>query len=769
MKPLILLLLSHLIFSHSITAQTLTGKVIDTKNQPIGFANVALYALPDSVLVTGTITDEKGDFVLDTKSKTNGFLKISFIGYESQIISMKSGQTIILKDDSHLLGEVVVKGNLPKIQMKNDALVANVQNTVLSKAGTGNDVLKRIPLITGDKGEFSVFGKGEAKIYINNREMRDATELENLNSSNIKNVEVVTNPGARYDASVKAVIRITTVKKVGDGFGFDVRSSYYQSQNIDLIEQLNANYRKKGWDIFGTIKFNRNNWFQDSKMWQETYVDTLWTQENKMYASGSGNTITAIGGVNYEISPKHSIGVKYSIDMFPQSYKYGTLTSTVFADDIFYDKWSNEETTIMSPKPTHLVNIYYNVNFNKLGINFNNDYYTSQLHTQTNFIEKSEQFDNRTITSENSVFNRLFASKLVLSYPVLGGDFSFGGEYTNTHREDEYINMEKLVPSSNTTINEQNSSLFMEYSHNTPIGQIGAGLRYENVNTEYLNDGKRNEEQSRKYQQWFPNLSFSTKIKDVGIQLSYTAKTKRPSYKQLSSNVFYGNRFLLQTGNPFLKPSTIHGISFVSSWKFLQLILGYNDERNAIIYWTTQDKNKPAISIISHKNLEHLPSLNAYTVISPTFGIWSPQITAGIIKQWLTIESAGRQIKLEKPLFVFSFKNSLRLPKNYLLTLDADYTGSGEVQNIRLVKNTWVINAALNKSFFDDRLNIDLKVSDIFYQKRDGNLLYNAQMEYYQMNKFDSREIELTLRYKFNSVKSKYKGTGAGKDEIKRL
>jgi len=298
---------------------------------------------------------------------------------------------------------------------------------------------------------------------------------------------------------------------------------------------------------------------------------------------------------------------------------------------------------------------------------------------------------------------------------------------------------------------------------------VGAGLRYENVNTEYLANLIRDDEQSRKYQQWFPSFSFATQIKEVGIQLSYTAKTRRPTYRELSSNVIYGNRFLLQTGNPYLKPSTVHDVSLVSSWKFVQFMFDYTDERNAIINWTTQDKNRPALSVLAFKNVGCLPSIDAALVVSPTFGIWTPQITGSVMKQWLRIESAGKQITLDKPLFSLSVKNSLRLPKQFNFTLDVDYTGKGDDQNFRLKKDTWAVNAAINKSFFNDRLDINLKASDIFYQQKDRVLLYNDKMELDQENKFDTRSVELTVRYKFNLAKSKYKGTGAGQSEIKRL
>lgn len=206
------------------------GKVIDSDNNPIQFAHVAIYSLPDSTLIAGTATDQKGSFLFSADNNNyNALLSVSFIGYETQTVPVLSEQTILLQADTTLLSEVVVQGDLPRIRLRNDAIVATVQNTVLSKAGTANDVLKRLPAITGDDGNFTIFGKGKAKIYVNNRELRDLSELDLISSAEIREVEIVHNPGASYDASVKAVIRIHTVRKIGDGFSFDVRSAYLYS------------------------------------------------------------------------------------------------------------------------------------------------------------------------------------------------------------------------------------------------------------------------------------------------------------------------------------------------------------------------------------------------------------------------------------------------------------------------------------------------------------------------------------------------------------
>lgn len=117
--------------------------------------------------------------------------------------------TVRLIPDTQLLNEVVIKGDLPRTRVKGDAMVTTVTGSILEKAGTGNDLLNKIPGVSAEEGSVNVFGSGAAEIYINGRKMRDASELEQLESNNIKSVEVVRNPGARYDASVAAVIRIS--------------------------------------------------------------------------------------------------------------------------------------------------------------------------------------------------------------------------------------------------------------------------------------------------------------------------------------------------------------------------------------------------------------------------------------------------------------------------------------------------------------------------------------------------------------------------------
>lgn len=274
---------------------------------------------------------------------------------------------------------------------------------------------------------------------------------------------------------------------------------------------------------------------------------------------------------------------------------------------------------------------------------------------------------------------------------------------------------------------------------------------------------------SRSYSQWFPALTYSNQFGNVQLQMSYSVKTVRPSYWQMSSSVFYANRYTLQSGNPFLKPSTLHDISLMSSWRFLQLAVSWKMEKDIIIQWAEQMEDNPAVTLLAMKNLQKMPSLSAFLTASPRFGIWSPQASVGFNAQRLTMEIRGEQVHMNRPMLIGSFNNSFSLPKGFLLTLDSQFQGKGSQQNFRLTRNMFMVNAGIVKSFFDDKLSLTLKGHDLFHGQRLGVLTYNDRLDIYQYSEFDTRQLELTLRYKFNSTKNRYKGAGAGDREIDRM
>lgn len=678
--------------------------------------------------------------------------------------------TTLFDKFSKELGEVVVKAHLPQYKKTHEGLLTNVAGTVLSKMGTAEDVLKHVPSIVKKKDGYEVVGKGTPIIYINGRKMQDISELDNIKSSDIKSVEVIQNPGATYDASVNAVIKIKTIKKKGEGIGFDTRSVYWYNKYDNTIQQVNMNYRHNGLNLFATYKFSDVSWMQKATYDQTVHVDTLWQQHNNNEVTGRIESHRLVSGFSYDFNANHSIGVRYTLTSPGYSRSKDFFDSQVTADVKFYDYIKTDGLTVDKDNPSHQLNAYYNGTLGKTTIDLNTDLYFSTNRAYAYSDEQSQEHDSRNVNSKNRVSNKMVATKLVITSPLLGGNLSYGAEYIHTHRNDDYeVNRTDLLANSYSKLEEQTASPFIQYARLTPIGNITAGLRYEYVIFKYYDAGIYQPEQSRSFRNLFPTISYGAKIGKVMAQLSYSVKTSRPSYSQLSNNVSYMNRFTRQTGNPYLDNETNHRVELSGVWKFIQFMVNYKDSRNAIIYWAEQMPGNEAITMISRKNVKRLKSMTAYISAAPKIGIWTPQINLGMQKPWFTLHTDVASYRLNRPIFMGNFNNAFSLPYGITLNVDYRYQSKGNTMNVYLAKEQHVLDVSISKSFLKDALTLEIKGNDLLYKCWDADLLYNQKMELLQVSKRGTRDLQLTLRYKFNTTRSKYKGTGAGNAELNRL
>ncbi len=757
-------------------AQTLSGKLVDEQNQPLPYANVVLLSLPDSVYVTGAVSREDGTFQLKNPEGTERLMRISSVGYATIYKRCTAGNlgTMQLQPDAALLGEVVVKATLPVTRLKDDALSTNVQGTVLSRAGTAENVLSRIPGLQKTKDGFEVFGKGAPLIYINGRKMRDGAELDQLSSEDIKSVEVIHNPGARYDATVGAVVRIRTVKRQGDGFSIRLRSSYDQSQNADFVEQANVNYRHNSLDVFGMIRFTQTNDRQEDLLEQTTYADTLWTQCNYQKSDEEYRELNGRIGFNYDFNDRHSIGLRYDIGKTLHNTENSIFDSEVLADGVPYDILHSDIYGDADSRPEHSLNAYYAGQIGRGQLEWDADYYSDVYTGNVLNVEDSQGHADREVTSQNKVDNKLAATKASFTHPLWGGSLSVGGEYTYTDRHDDYINPEGYVPTSYSRIREQNLAGFVQYSHPLRFGKLGGGqaslgIRYEHDNFDYYEDNTYVPGQSRTYDNFFPNASLSGQLGKVQFQLSYAAKTRRPDYSQLRNNVTYANRFTWQTGNPRLKPSLTHDLTAVGVWRFLQAVLSYKVTRDYILYWGVPVEGQSAVTLINHINCDRLPALTAVLSASPSIGPWNLNASVVLRKQWLSLETAGQRCTFDNPIFIGTLNNVFTLPLGFQLTADFSYQSRGDAQNGICERPLYFLNVGLRKSFLHDALSIEARGNDLLLGGKQEFRLYMQSAQLNDLTWSDSRSFSLTVRYKFNAVKSKYKGTGAGQDAKARF
>lgn len=760
-----------LLVSISLSAQSFIGKVVDEQSTPISYATVGLLSDADSTSIQGCITGNDGTFSLKVPENKPYILQISFMGYKTycEKITPQNLGVITLQTNDIELGEIMVNGHIPTYKMISGGISTNISNSVLSKAGTANNVIEHIPGIRKKQdGTFEVLGKGSPLIYINNRKIRDLSELNRLNSDDIQQIELITSPGAKYDASVGAVLRIQTHKKENEGLSLDVRSSLDYAYKINTNEQINLDYQHKGLELFGSFQHNLKHTKETAVTNQFTYVDTQWEQSTKSTDHGKYQSYFSQLGFSYTINPNHSLGAMYELTATPNFTMRNYNITDVYADHLFYDKWNTFDYSKEKFYPTHHTNIYYVGTWGKLNIDFNTDILTGKNNENENVIEKSMNYEDFTVSTVSDTKNRLYAGKLVLSYPLWKGVIAAGSEYSHTQRYSNFSGYGEIIHSTDDKIKDRNLSFFMDYNCNIGKVNASAGLRYEHVIYDFYENGIYQSDESKTYNNLFPTLSLDANLGKTRLSLNYNIQTIRPVYEMLKNATHYGNRFTYLSGTPNLQPTYIQSVGLRGSYKDLQLMVGYNHYKDDIFFSVEQYEPDPKISINKFSNIKNRDEMIASVTFAPTIGIWKPGWTISSCTQWLGVQYLNEHKNMDGTVFHFQWDNSFSLPAGFIFRIDAALDSNGKSQNKKL-KSTGFVNTSLSKELCNDKLSFLLEGNDLFHTMRDASYQFDMRSMQYRATKDNTRQVKLTIRYKFNGNNSQYKGTGAGINEMNRL
>lgn len=755
-------------------AQDIKGKIVDEKGEPLAFANVVLLNRQDSAFVKGVVSGEDGHFAIDSACN-NGIIKVTSVGYKTawKDCTGENAGVIKMVANSKVLGEVVVKSSLPKTILKNGGMTTTVAGSVLEKAGTMEHLLDRIPNVSAQNGNINVFGRGEPIIYINGRQMRDRSELDRLSSDNIKSVEVIANPGARYAASTKAVIRITTKKILGDGFGFDATTegSYDEKKNAGGYARLNLYYRRNGLEL-GAYAYGSKQSSPDEKdLQQMTYLDKTLNQQDRTRWKNKTETFSSRLNASYQFDDNNSLGASISFLRNPKLQTDGKTEGSVLRDEVLTET-TTYITSEFGQNSNWSSNVYYVGKVGKLGIDFNTDWFWSKGNNKNNIYEHyqevNSEIQNQLVSSTTSKYNRLIASKMVLSYPLFGGDLSVGGEYSFTNRNTNYaIIPNTLADNVIDRIKEGMASAFVTYNRDFGKLNMEAGLRYENVDFKYYDDGKYMAEQSKTYGEWFPSLSLSMPIGNVQMQLSYAADIDRPNYWVLRSGVQYSNHYTYETGNPFLVSEISRNISYDLAYKWLTFNLTYEHVSDPIYQTVEMYKDNTTIGLMRMINGKSYNNVTSTLNLQPTFGIWHPMLSAMVEKQWFELETRDGQY-LNKPVAMFRFNNTFDT-KWAMFSVMMTYITKGYEENHYIYKPMFNTDLSIYKGFMKDCLTLQLYVSDVFGTNDSHIIGKYGKLKETIFDEFSTSKISLTVRYKFNTTRSKYKGTGAGDSQKNRM
>lgn len=753
------------------------GRIVDENGHPIEFANISLHHATDapdndkkSTYLNGGVSNENGDFVIPCQTR-RVMLRVSYIGYKTveRTISVGEIGTITLQPETYMMNGVEIKGEIPQYKAAQGGLTVDVQHSILHDIGTADDLLSMMPLVKNINGKYEVLAKGEPEIYINNKKVRNPIELKQLKSVDIKSVDIITAPGAKYNAEVNAVIRIKTLKPQGEGLSLMVTSDTWKNNKWNNYDDLTLKYRTGGLEAFANVALDNGHYSNDQDLCQELHIrKDFFSVHADLPVRSRWTQLQYKAGLSYDFNTDHSLGLSFSSqkifdDKFKSDMKQNYLKNGAFYGDVVLKTDIDE-----LDKPVWELNTYYVGKVGKLDIDLNATMLQRKTESHLNQQELSKELGDRTITTLNNDDRRMVAGKLVLTYPVWKGMLSGGSEATSTQSEGRNVNQEGIIPEADNEMKEKNIAGFAEYEFQLGQWRLNAGLRFEHVKADYYSFGEWQPEPSRTYNDWFPNLSVAWQKDKWSAQLSYSKRITRPPYRMLESMIVYDSRMFYEGGNPLLRPSVRQSVDLNLTYSWLTFVTGFTRENDLFTHIGRVYDEEKEIAIFQPVNFDHQDRVYATLVASPKLDFWQPNLTLHYYQQMFDAESYGAPKKLNKPEFSFDLKNWFVVNPTMKALAQVSYTGSNHWGFMYRGSN-FAVNARLQKSFLKERLSCTLYANDIFRTSKSKMTTYYAIGLTDQDVYTYTQCVGLTLSYNFNVSRSKYKGTGAGNEERNRF
>jgi hypothetical protein len=789
MKRLITLLL--LIVPTLLISQiNIKGKVTN-QSEPILWANVALIDL-NGTIITGGITDDNGAFKLKTETSGAYKLVISFIGYISfeKEITLSDDLdlgTILLKTDN-TLDEVVITYRKKMIEQKPDRIILNIENNVTAIGGNALDALRIAPGLRIQNNSINLLGRGESRVMINGRLLQLSQEdltlyLKAIAASDIKKIEVITTPPAKYEASGNGGL-INIVLKKGQLNAWKNTISVVNNINTyNFLSFRNSLLYNKGklsasFNINGTKGNSRN-----TESFQVYYPNSTWDIDIDS-KDGEDNLSTQLL-LDYDFSEKTTLGIQY-LGNFKTPDLKDTSISKIFNTSNTLDSLlinnGNNHVKINS----HLINLHSNTKLDSLGksVSFDLDYFTYNSNQNRNFITNSFT-SNNSFLGINAAANTLaeqnienFSVKTDVEHPTSFINLSYGAKVSTIKNSSDIILYNTItgVPVFNANISnsfkyeENNQAVYASgLKKLNEKWNIQLGLRLENTKTKGFSV-ELNETNINNYTKLFPSFYTSyEKNEKNSFSLNYGKRIERPRFRDLnpfrviiSSNTF-------SVGNPFLRPSFVDNFEFKHTYKNKYTTSAFFNIKNdgSSIIFTSDIEN--STQIVTRSNF-----FKQYS-----YGI-EKSFTFNTIKWWQSQNSlsvTGSKTEFIKDIgakpqngIMFSANSSNRFTINESTKLQIDvFYNSPSKLGLFSLGETYGLDLGISKQFLGNNLQVAVLVKDIFNTSSLNNLksTVNDVKQVYGQND-NNRYIRLSASYSFGNKKINERKRNFGNEEETR-
>ncbi|WP_435414298.1 outer membrane beta-barrel protein [Polaribacter aestuariivivens] len=781
----ILFLLFFGIFT-TIAQHSITGKIVDTQNNTLPFANIILYKTGNEANPKGTVSNDDGSYKFENIASGKYKIEISMLGFETQKIKefeLTSNKTfnITLKEESQTLNEVVIKSKRPVIKQTAEKLIVDLEKSEMINTNL-QDVMRKIPGVLVTNNGISIAGKGGVTILINGKttEYMDVdTLLRDFPADNIAKIELVEQPGAEYQASGSgAIVNIILKKNVRLGTHGSVNSWIGEDEGFEWGSGVSiASYKNKlNWQA--GVNYSQPTWREDLFLVRTVGSETYDQVTREPY---DPDNFTISGSLDYYINENHSIGIG-------GRFNTRKSTRTVSSETIISD--ANNRNTLFSEnyfdrdRANFNINPYYEykTDTDKLVIDFNYvDFTNDNTNTLYDIAGSTVNFTDRkyiqdgtySIKTYRADYTKTFSDNFKISAGTRFADVTTDNDL-QTFEENMNNGFDKNdEASSRFVIDETIFALYSKINTNFGKWSFSGGLRYEDSNTDgtstFLKNGTPTTEvQKRPIKKIFPSASISRKITDVlGASVSYSYRIQRPSYNSLNSFQQFLDPFSAGEGNPNLTPAYTNNYQFNLTYEGQPFFtVGYSKTEDVIFQLIKQD-NATAQIRQQNVNVENNENWN-FRLFAPVNFTKGLEGYTGIIVTNTDFQSSTYDIDLNKWNLIWFIQASYQLPWDVNFELSGNYgTGALEGQ----IEVDWLaeLDFSFGKKFLDDKLKVNLGFNKMLNRGFVGNIDYGngtAQVE----SNGSRQNIQLRLVYSFGSQFGKKKSKRSrNNDEENRI
>ena len=662
----------------------------------------------------------------------------------------------------HELQEAIVTAKQPATKLVGSTLVTTIPGSNLADIGNALDVLAQLPMIKVEDNTVSIIGKNNIEIYIDGRPMRDNQELQQILSSNLKKVELSLAPGAAYESSTGAVLKITTKRNFIQGLSLTDQFQLTHRRKWSLTDLLGLSYQAGNWELFLNGSVNRSNSLIEGITTNTLIYDgqetVVGSRQNNVYPTTAGSVKA---GLNYA-KGSQSWGAYYRYN--PERGDFSNDGAEWLDDNIPLLRRIDRRIRAHS----HSVSLYYENTFSdKYLLHFDGDF--RQSHNNNSVATTYPESVNPGVNSHDLRQSTLWAGKLYFKFPLGKGNLTVGTQDSYTHTSLDYrmLNeqVSQYIPSSLTDAKQASAALFASWARMFGKLSLSVGARYEYVDYDFQVNGKRDEEVSRCDHLLTPDVSLIYSFNDdAQISLNYKLATVKPPYSQLTSSLSYTGLHEIEGGNPTLRDEKRHDIQLFGMWNGFMFQADFTRSLDTYAF-VKQLYPADNLQLLMHPVNIDISALNLYLVWSKPIRWWTPNATLGMYKQWLTLDNTS----YKKPIFSYYFDNTFSLPHGWIVTANFSGQTQGDMRTNRFGTTWFAMDASVGKTFLHKSLTVKLTATDIFNTVNNNWTMNTYGVFVDKHQSYDGCGISLNIIYNFQPRKSKYKGSSAAEEELKRL